>query len=414
MLDVTKYGAKAVNLDYIKQSIPNAPILPYVLVGVDESWKAREKEILSLGENILVRSSSPFEDGAEVSFAGLFDSVLASKSIHSTLEGAVERVKDSVNDSNTNRYAAIHGITEPLTMALVFQKRHPDNASWSMVRHPHLHNVMFISRQYKEDASSSWVYEQDKGIAYPQEATEEEIKLKDISQDLERALDFYYSVESLPRYQMGYTYQMEFGVSPFSFFQFRPFRKKEEANWECSSTNISKGEKYQHFTFGITPKEGIELKTIRMIDFFSSPSLDQGLKGKKDREEVLKIVREAMGLNTEEEIYAQTLFSQLKPGVVSSAYHLHEAVEELHQRYSNESTAVLSGSLHHHAQIDILFPSSKVWIPSYVGSSNFMAHNCFRAIQHYPISLMGYLCRNKTGDKVRVFSDGINARIEYL
>ena len=80
--------------------------------------------------------------------------------------------------------------------------------------------------------------------------------------EVRKAIEHYQKIEQLEEYKDNYSYQMEFGVSPLAIFQWRPFRRKERAEWKISSDEDCDS----YFVFGITPSEGIELTVARTRD----------------------------------------------------------------------------------------------------------------------------------------------------
>ncbi|MBI3334838.1 hypothetical protein HYZ97_05100, partial [Candidatus Pacearchaeota archaeon] len=94
--EVATYGAKGAVLNYIRSNAPEIPIQPFILVPVGQDWREHEREINRLDDS-LVRSSSPLEDGQEMSFAGLFETTQFSG------QQSVDYVMASLTDENTLR-----------------------------------------------------------------------------------------------------------------------------------------------------------------------------------------------------------------------------------------------------------------------------------------------------------------------
>ena len=141
--EIMRYGAKGANLKYIKENAPQIPIEPFILVSTTENWKNYQNQITDLGD-CLVRSSSPIEDGKDLSFAGLFDT---NKFYDSC---SVENVLDSINSEDAKQYARNHNVVIPKEMGLVFQKESKSNWNWGMLRHPHQENLIFIMGRDKK------------------------------------------------------------------------------------------------------------------------------------------------------------------------------------------------------------------------------------------------------------------------
>jgi len=411
MLEIQRYGAKGAVLKYIQEADPSIPILPFFNLAVGTSWRDHEDKITSLGDKLMVRSSSPQEDCPKVSFAGIFSTQYCYNNSTSTIDWNVNSVIRSLQNKNAQRYAQIHKVQEPLTMGLLFQKYHP-GSKWSMLRHPHQEKVIFLSHLLGEECKGlDYVYREDTKEVHTLDNFQRKEELTNLSSDLPLALETYARIEKLPEFQTSYTYQMEFGTLPFSVFQFRPFRKKETASWKCVPDK-PRMENYS-FPFGITPEEGIELKVVRAIQQIQEYQRFKNIMEQNRSKDKIKTIIRFLGLNPEERIYAERLVQGYNPEEYSPTLQLDQILQELNEIYSEENTAVTTGNLHYNPKgIDIDFPNAKAWIPSKDGNHGFLAHGTFRAIQHYDISLMGYGCKKRTGGRIRIFSDGINARIE--
>ena len=418
--EVKKFGAKGAVLKYIHETDPTIPIEPFVLVPVGEDYRLHLKDIEKLG-NSLVRSSSPLEDGQRISFAGIF----ATEKFD--LEGSVQYVLNTAKSVDARRYARIHGIEEPIEMALVFQRDSKSHVNWSILRHPHISKLLFIMGRPVDDLTRD---------SYNYVFDERTKKLQDVSEynrtridgrkrqkegmwvDLETAIETYKRIESMPEFQTGFVYQMEFGTMPFSVYQFRPFRKKEKASWTLKRRrNLGLFDNEFSISFGITPPEGYELKLVRgfnsntvhkLVDIYSKLAYE-----KKPREDIIKEIMESAELNAQEKVYAE-MITKIPKGtrgsVETKAFEL--ALRKLNMQLANDETCLYQENMHFYygKGSDLLFPSAKVWIPQ--GALQFLSHDWFRSIQHYDVSLIGYqTIYGQTGDKVRVFSDGIRGLV---
>ena len=361
--NIEKFGAKGAVLNYIHKTDQTIPIEPFILVPAGADWRDYFNEVKELGDNCLIRSSSPLEDGERTSFAGLFQTCSYDNFRKRDINGLVQEILRSVRNKDVESYAKIHNIEKPISMALIFQKNSNSKMNWGMIRHPHKQNIIFIQGRDVGDNYLShdlWFNEETKKLCdlnFPEkEKTEAFTYLLD-------AISAYKKIEKLPAFQTGYAYHMEFGTSPLSIYQFRPFRKKETANWKLDKPPIENGS-YFELCFGITPPEGIELKLVE-FDSRESPM-----------EEIEKLLI------------------------------------ELNKKSEKEKICLSQNSVHWYygKDIDLIFPNAKVWVPDH--ALEFVSHDWFRAMQHYDIALTGNrVWGKKIGDKVRVYSNGVEGVI---
>ncbi|HYD03748.1 MAG TPA: hypothetical protein VEC16_05620 [Alphaproteobacteria bacterium] len=358
--NIQLYGTKAAVLDYIKNSTPGIPIEPYILIPKGEPWKKYEDKIQSLGSS-LVRSSSPIEGLKDKSFAGL---------LHTTDfygDSSVEEVMNSVNSDVIKKYMQIHDLSSPVEMIPFFQKKSQSDWNMGMMRHPHRDNLIFISGKqayrnknvlYDEDSKKFYDANNYFSSLYTREESEE-LPEKQIQQ----ALEYYKHIESLEKFQTGYVYNMEFGTDPLSIYQFTSFKPKQKANWENKKESYSEYPKEKLSTkklvFGITNPEGLELKVIT--------------KNYYDRvfEQNEKAIKEETCINEQDE-----------------------------ERPFGLGTSTTTN-------IDLVFPNAKAWL-TYPRAGGFLAHEMFRPLQHYDISILNYMGEPKN---IKIFSDGITATI---
>jgi hypothetical protein len=413
--DIQQYGAKGAVLRYIHETDPSIPIEPFVLVPVGEDWREHKGKIDELG-NCLVRSSSPVEDGERLSFAGLF----STQSFNWEL--AVDHVLDSVKSPDVKRYAQIHGVSEQIQMALLFHKVSSSEDKWHMLRHPHRQKAIFMQRETDERSGLTidLTFDEDTGNTYDAMFASRLFDRKDdFPSELEEALETYRKLEAMPAFQTGHTYHMEFGTEPFSVYQFRPFRKKETADWTLGD---SRGDHLQtDLCFGITPPEGIELILKRALGDDYWRDFIKEIKENTDNLPYIKLVRKIakeMNLSKEEMNYAWHLARELNPGIGGYADRapFDRALEDMNRKSDKETTCLHQGDIHfyHRKPIDLVFPNAKVWVPE--SAIQFLSHDLFRAVQHYDISLIAYsgMYGLRSGDKVRVYSDGLNGRIKHI
>lgn len=418
--DVMRYGAKGAVLDYIKSNAPDVPIEPFVLVPVGEDWKKYEHRINDLGD-CLVRSSSPLEDGQEMSFAGLFWTTQFYG------QHSVDQVLESLSDEDTLRYAEIHGVKTPLEMGLTFQRDSKSSWNWGMLRHPHHENLLFIMGRPVPDRpriSDNFVYDEKTGKlqdvedfcqsrVYPDFR---EARFKDMPDGIEEVIEHYRRIEGLPAFQTGFTYHLEFGTNQVTIYQFRPFRRKQQATWNIDFSELKKLEndyRIHQFgiSFGITDKSGLDLTLARALSSHEQRKHIEKYREKhagKPHDKVVRALLRGWDLSPPERVYAEEV-ARIDPntygGVESEAFD--KAVQRINDQMKKEETCLYQESMHFYygKDIDLVFPNAKVWIAS--GGVQFLSHNWFRALQTYDVALVDYgRVNGRTGDKVKILSDG--------
>ncbi len=418
--DIRKYGAKGAVLDYIKSNAPQVPIEPFVLVPVGVDWKNYELSIKDLGD-CLVRSSSPLEDGQRLSFAGLF----ATEHFHG--QQSVDWVMESLTNEDTLEYARIHEVKQPLEMGLVFQSDSKSTWNWGILRHPHQENLLFVMGKPVPNPyqiSDNFVYDERTGklqdvVNFCRTRTSDffKPKFKDMPNGIEEAIELYRKVESLPAFQTGFTYHMEVGTDPVSIYQFRPFKRKQQSTWNIDFSEFERlGDEYNTnrfgLSFGITNAEGLDLTVARALSSHEQRKHIERYRKKfagRPHKQIVRSLLRGWDLSPLERAYAEEV-ARIDPntygGVDSEAFD--KALQSINDRMKKEETCLYQESMHFYygKDIDLVFPNAKVWIAS--GGVQFLSHNWFRALQTYDISLVDYgRIDGKTGDKVRIFSDGV-------
>jgi hypothetical protein len=417
--DVLKYGAKGATLDYIRSNAPDVPIEPFVLVPVREDWKKYESQIKDLGDS-LVRSSSPLEDGQEMSFAGLFWTTDFNG------QYSIDQVLESLSDEDILRYAELHGVKTPIEMGLTFQRDSKSSWNWGMLRHPHQENLLFIMGRPVPDRyqiSKNFVFDEKTSrlqdvINFCQSKvySHRDAKFEDMPVGIEEAIEHYRRIESLPAFQNGFSYHMEFGTDPVTVYQFRPFRKKQQASWNIDFSELEKLEDDYNISkfgisFGITNPKGLDLTLARALSSHENKKhierYRKNLVGKPYKRIVTALLK-GWRLSKLERAYAEEV-ARIEPdtygGNESQAFD--NALGIINSQMKKEETCLYQESMHiyHGRDIDLVFPNAKAWIAS-VGFK-FLSHNWFRALQTYDVALVDYgHPSGRTGDKIKILSDG--------
>ena len=221
-------------------------------------------------------------------------------------------------------------------------------------------------------------------------------------------------IEQLPAFQTGYVYHMEFGTSPLSIYQFRPFKKIEPPPFEL---DIEEMDCY-NLCFGITPAEGIELTVVRSLSASDEREHIEFCKNNLTTlpvdERMTELARHWNLPNSETQYIREIAEMDQSSGGYADCEAFDRAKIQLSKLYG-ENVLLFHRSAHSNfgRPIDMVCPNAKVWVPE--GGLQFLTHDWFRAIQHYPVSLLSYKNLNRiTGDKVRVHSNGIHSIVTSL
>lgn len=415
------YGAKGAVLKYISETDLSIPIQPFVLVPVGANWRDQEKEINELSDYVLVRSSSPLEDGKKLSFAGLFDTVAFRGG-----DESAQDVYDSTTHEDVQRYMAIHGVEGEIPMGLVFQKDARARWNYSALRHPHRQNIILIQGRSvnQMDVTSEYYFDENTELVYnvsrrfrSQGAFGGEEVEHWVKNGLIEAIEAYRKIESMDAFQTGYTYQMEFGTEPFSVYQFRPFRKKEiGASFEVAILDSDNSSYETDFCFGITPPEGIELIVARALPASNNDRVIEHFRKELSglpRDKAVEKLMAHWRLSDAERVYAETITDNPSASGYDLTKLFDEAIMKLNDQTGGDNTCLFQEGAHfyHGRGIDLVYPNASALVAP--NTTDFMSHNWFRAMQHYGAVLVSTL-GERTGARVRVVSNGLEGMVEIL
>jgi len=420
--DMVTYGPKVARLKYVNETDPTVPIEPYVLVPIGADWRDYRGEINKLGD-CLVRSTSNVEGRGRVGFSGLFKSVNFDGS-----EKSVQQVLDSAQSEEVQRYAQIHGVTEPIKLGVFFHKKSESTQNWSMVRHPHRPEIIFVMGRpvnVRSDVSHNYVFDENTGgltrtddwgaqVTHPDGLQHYHLDSPPVEQ-INEAITNYKKTEAMPGFQDGFTRLMEFGLHPFSAYQWTPFREKEVADWTLRGWALDDFVIYP-LSFGITPSDGVPLNLVRGIFGGLDVQFAVGAMRKEfshlPLDEATEKLAERMGLNQVELPYARYLAKHDTTFIRGA--HVAEVFGEISNSLSDRRNSLFHICFsygYYGEDLDLLFPDSRALVLH--GGLEFLSHNRFRAMQHYDYAMSGdqEVVTLKTGDRLRLFSDGRKAII---
>ena len=226
----------------------------------------KSEDFKSMKKPVIMRSSHPND------WHGFVGVVPTTTDIYDLkdLEDAVKEHESFMRSQEVRRYAQDEGM--PYNEALHHLIQEQDSRYvGAMMRHPNKPSRIIIEFRQMADLfrkRSKWL--DLKKFEYDTERRE----LSSVRgffgypEELERLITMYERIEQSGLLPDGWAYQVEFGLSPLMFFQARPFKKFQAANFDAKDIKVNG----PHITFddviGITPPEGLTLP-IAEADVYS-------------------------------------------------------------------------------------------------------------------------------------------------
>lgn len=211
---------------------------------------------------VIVRGSHPND------YHGFIDVVPTIRDINTTsdLEKAVKTIEGRMRDEDVKTHCEDWQQEFSPEVHILMQEQSPSPITGGMLRHPHREGGYFIQYRDLTDNGpcrfpcSYAMINLDCGAFYSGGMD------KRSDEELRGALEMFKKLEESGILEKEWAYQVEFGFDPLLFFQARPFKRMQPAQ----DFKVPYSEKqlgiYSHCSFGITPKEGVELDFL-----FSSP-----------------------------------------------------------------------------------------------------------------------------------------------
>lgn len=415
--EIQQYGGKAAILNHVRDKLPHMPILNYIVRQDGSSLGSILPYFQKMRKPIIVRSSSPYEYG---DFEGIFDSV---RDVYdeNSLKAAIEKVEKSATSERTTEYARQNGFKIDFHIHTIIQEQSDSQYCGAMMRHPNNPNLIFIT-YFSGWGKNTRNY---KYFLFNEDGNEHEMKEFMIGEfssideeDAKFLVEKYKEVESLSDIGNDYALFMEFGFKPFAFYQARPFKKIQVADFELP--NIHDGTILRSdLCFGITSKDGIVYPVVRSIDTETGYVI------------VNHIIENERGLSSQKpEVEFDGIEYRLKLGLMNSLYasmFLHkdaiELIRETIRLYNLDVDALaqspycfmIPSAQREEYDVDLSVPNMKALV---LGEpQNFLVHNLMRLIKKADVSigagilLFDDIYQNTISlkDKVRIISNGKEA-----
>jgi hypothetical protein len=423
---------KFATLEYIVSKLPEIPIAPFERVPRQERRFSSifgtnaERIAKRLGYPVIVRSDGP-EDRLGASFAGLFDSRVvldpssepASNRImgikdekYESIDEAVRKVRSRYDLERVEKYARDRYIAAPEgEIAAGMQKYVPALVRGLLTRHPHIPGAFFLD--FELDIANVFgsdnLYPKRSGYvledpALAESCLKESLRQSDMGRTNARvhpseygkintAVHHFTLVEQLERFDPSIAYQMEFSLFPYSFFQFRPFRRKEQASFRIVDVGTFDNAQYADLVFGVTARDGIVLKNRKGLDSYNE---DPGA-----REASIELVSSA---------YRFIMNEARGNKVINHSLQLERELEicRLLQELGDLSETSLR-----FGKMGIVAPDFEYLATQLPALSIFFAppnygwqsHTNFRLLERAPLVAIGNI-NMPASDRIRYFSDG--------
>ncbi|MBU0980860.1 MAG: hypothetical protein KJ709_08715 [Nanoarchaeota archaeon] len=274
---------KSKTLEYVHRELPHIPIPEFERVTVDLNWRWGLKDIFGfqksklakkVGYPLIVRSDSKHEDGLGRSFAGIFNSDVVNSP--SELERAIRKCRDEYDQDTAATYSEVRNIKAPTgPIDLMFMRYQKPSVLCVITRHPHQEDAHYVDFEVNIGTRFpnryGFIFYENSDIIRTIEhfftktgdsRLIEYVYRKGFFFQFAEALGHYKEVERLKEFDDDkVAYQMESTLLPYSFVQWRPFRRKEKANFRVEDIAPPvDGERVllAPTVFSITSEQGIQ------------------------------------------------------------------------------------------------------------------------------------------------------------
>ncbi|HYD35791.1 MAG TPA: hypothetical protein VD999_07015 [Vitreimonas sp.] len=241
---IATYGGKAAGLLWVKKHLPEIPMAKMLALPAGVSLNQTLNAIFAQGLNfpILVRSSSPLDNLP--GYEGVFPTLPADTELE--LSSAIHHIKSSYPDQEGPVIIAEKSPGK-LVGTLV---AHPnqDNYFIAIVKDPYDTYALFFVKGGQVHRSIGYSMISSKNVIPPQ-----------TTEIIQQVVELYSKIISLPSFSQSMTYQIEFGVDPFLFFQVRDFLPVQKAGFEIPDEEAEAYLDYDspNIVFGLTPEAGL-------------------------------------------------------------------------------------------------------------------------------------------------------------
>ncbi|MCK5474255.1 MAG: hypothetical protein KAI53_02515, partial [Candidatus Aenigmarchaeota archaeon] len=274
--EIKRYGGKGAIINHVAANIPEMHIPRYIIKRQEDSFDGIIPEFNSMKKPVIVRSSSPHEYG---DYEGIFDSLKGITDEYSLIR-AIEQIEASAKSEHAKRYAEINSFPLDDTIHAIIQEQSDSRYCGAMMRHPNNPDLIFMSLYLSEFDIGFDNRQRYFNYLFDEQKNTKRKNIyfttnSDFSENTARFLaEKYRQIEALTDSANGYSLFVEFGLKPFQFYQARPFKKIETADFELPKILESKDSLSTKLVFGITPEDGIVLPVIRSIGYMEAKLLN--------------------------------------------------------------------------------------------------------------------------------------------
>jgi hypothetical protein len=269
---VKEYGAKAGILKYIANELPEIPQAKMIVKTVGESIDSalERAEKAGIGWPRIFRSSAKEELQG---FEGAFPTKILKEKNYEKAAEIINEIENSPRGMKENYMTRdIPGYQNlPDKINVIIAEESPSNIVGTYIKHPNQDNFFIAGLTNVESVKKM---EEDRLRYYP-------LRSMHFSKDgevshfpkfsmgniyygpnsvLEEIFSWHDRFVNLPELDENWAWQVEFGLEPTMFYQFRPLKINEKANFKLEKTN-------NYFPIGVTSEEGINVRLEKLTKF---------------------------------------------------------------------------------------------------------------------------------------------------
>jgi len=281
--ELWQYGAKALGYKWVGEAWTDRLTKPYLTFedGADlREIERRVNDKFGKDTRLIARTSSPLE--LRMGSAGLWRSIADFGAFYLTpesIKSAVSIIRlEGANSNEIGTFLRYQGLTEAQNLMPVLLQRHSESVfSGSVVRHPNQPDQVIVEVTALGDVDGTLI--PNIPLTRYQYRKRGSVRLTDSGDvadgphvvggmNFDSAFStghrLFSRIESLPFISPEWSYQIEFGCEPLSFFQVRPFLRRKTADFRLSPD----GREYSvtgSYSFGATASDGVVLPVIRSV-----------------------------------------------------------------------------------------------------------------------------------------------------
>jgi hypothetical protein len=224
-----------------------------------QSLDSIRRDFERLRKPVIVRGSHPND------WHGMVGVIPTIRDVHtlSQVDKAIREIEAFMRTPEMKDFAEDEGFGYTPKAHALIQEQSCSPIGGSMLRYPNEPDKLIIeyvncsARRRNRESILLAKYEEGSHVL-SHSSLERSVRITD--EELLQLIEMYKKVESCGLLPSGWSYHMEFGLSPLFFYQIRPFKQIEKPSFSVDQLYLGDTPhlRFDH-TIGITPKEGIVL-----------------------------------------------------------------------------------------------------------------------------------------------------------